>query len=501
MIPWEDSKRPPRRWQAEVLPIILASINARENAIFEAIMGSGKSVVIAETARIALAKAMLNDADVVVVTTPTQDLVEQLSATVAERCGEHAVGQFFGKQKQADRRVIITCNPSAGKLHEALQKLGRKVSLMICDEVHRTEGPEIRAAITALDPTARIGLTATAYRANVKERLTLWDTAPYHYRLGDAWDDEVLVRYNPITYDGTTGIKQHNEWCLKQMLLQKGPGVVSSISIQDCEEYASWLTARGFPAEPVHSKRKSKDNKETLRKLVAGEIRCAVHVAMLSEGVDIPQLRWICLRRPVGSRVRFVQEVGRPLRILNEPDQWGPKDTVDIIDPHGLFEEHGISHPEALGAAPPKPINDGLNREFDELPPLPGLTQEMPPMKRIGIASAWARRLLLVMQAYGMAQQTHASFIDGQWRTRKASAKQIDALRRMQWAAKFMPKSHRDSLKWAINARGVLKKGACSDLLSVLRALADVSKDQRAIHRYWKWPKNVSIPPLEIDGL
>ena len=36
--------------------------------------------------------------------------------------------------------------------------------------------------------------------------------------------------------------------------------------------------------------------------------------SLLAEGVDLPWLEWLCLRRGAGSRVRLAQEVGRVVR-------------------------------------------------------------------------------------------------------------------------------------------------------------------------------------------
>lgn len=498
---WAGAELPPRQWQAHALPVTIESVRSRKNAIISAVTGSGKSWLLTELIWMSLAKLITRDDLCVVVSTPTQDLVKQLSDTIASRIGAKLTGQFYGRKKQADRKVIVTCNPSVEKLTACLAEQGRRVALLICDEVHKTEGEKIREAIALLNPASRIGFTATAFRADESETLSLWDEIAYQYTLGDAWRDGVLVHFTPIPYAGELEGTEHDQWCLDRMREHNGPGVVSSLSIDDCEAYAAWLTSQGFAAEPVHSKRGEPNNASALAKLTAGHIRCVVHVAMLSEGVDIPALRWICLRRPVGSRVRFVQEVGRVLRVIREPDQWGKKDHAYVIDPHNLFDEHGIAHPAALGEPPPKPPKNERTRDADELPPLPGLPPDMPPMQRVAVASTWARRLLLVMQADGLALPTAERWAEGGWRQGRSTPKQRAALERMAWASRYIPQPHRDSIKWAISARNVLRSGACSDLMDVLRAVADASDPSRKQRRHWKWPKSVSIPPLEVDSL
>lgn len=482
-MPWEGAPLPPRRWQREALPVIIEAIRRREAAIVSAVTGSGKSILIAELIAVALTK--LRDDQCIVLTTPTQALVRQLADTVAGRVGAARVGVYYGKKKQPARRVIVTCNPSVGKLSAALQ---HRVAFLICDEVHRTEGAAIREAISHLHPACRVGFTATPFRADETETLQLWDTIAYQYMLGDAWRDDVLVPFVPVPWSGGHAPEDVDQICLDMMHACAGPGVVSALTISDAERYAEFLTERDFPAEAVHSRRSKADNEATLEKLLAGGLRCVVHVAMLSEGVDIPALRWICLRRPVGSRVRFVQEVGRVLRVIPEPDKWGEKTVAHVLDPHALFAEHGIAHPAALGEPPPaEPTEDRLDG------PMPtGGVAQMRPAVQIDTVSSWCRSLLLVLQADGMAAQSQYPG-DAAWRRKKASEKSKRALGRLAWAIRFIPEGHRAACRVVVNNAPRFRAGAVSDLLGVLIAVADAS------HRGWVWPSRVDIPRIELD--
>ena len=158
-----------------------------------------------------------------------------------------------------------------------------------------------------------------------------------------------------------------------------------------------------------------------------------------------------------------------------------------VLDPHALFMEHGISNPAALGEPAPKPPKGPklIGR-------LPGEPKGLKPATRVDTASAWARRLLLVMQAAGMADATPPKHADGQWRQKRASDKSVAALGRMRWACKYLPPTARKSGQWMCANGHALRGGAVSDLLGVLLALADDS------HKYWTWPQGVEIPALEF---
>lgn len=484
MQPWTDAALPPRDWQRAALPVVVGAMRQREAAIVSAVTGSGKSILIAEL--VAVAISGIRDDARIVITTPTQALVQQLSATIGTRVGADVVGVYYGKKKQPSRKVIITCNPSTAALRVALGDA--RVAFLVCDEVHRTEGDSIKAAIAALRPACRVGFTATPFRADERETLQIWDTIAYQYTLADAWRDRVLVPFEPLTWSGGQDAANVDQICLDMMRDCEGPGVVSALTVSDATKYAEWLTEQGFAAEAVHSRRKRAENAEALRLLLSGDLRCVVHVAMLSEGVDIPSLRWICLRRPVGSRVRFVQEVGRVLRTLATPDTWGEKTSAKVLDPHALFEEHGIAHPAALGEPEPKAPQEP--RLSGPIPEGTGL-REMRPAVQVDTVSSWARRMILVLQAEGMAAQSKYPG-DAAWRRKKASEKSRKAIGRMIWASRYLPEPHRAACKIIVANAGRFRAGAVSDLMGVLIAVADAS------HRGWTWPETIEIPALHV---
>ena len=86
---WEKCE--PRKWQAEALPIIVEQLRQGKRPVVSAIMGSGKSVLIAELCNLALQKLKPNAH--IVVCAPRQSLVRQLSQTTSR----HTEEQFTSK--------------------------------------------------------------------------------------------------------------------------------------------------------------------------------------------------------------------------------------------------------------------------------------------------------------------------------------------------------------------------------------------------------------------
>jgi superfamily II DNA or RNA helicase len=492
--PWEGLT--PRKWQAEALPIVVDAVKRRQRAVISAVMGSGKSVLIGALARSALAR--LRPDQVVVVATPTQALVRQLSETIGSICGSKHVGQYYGVRKQADRQILVTCNPSLTNLAGELATQGRSVLLFVQDECHSSEAQTVKEIVPTLAPEEMVGFTATPFRSVASQALSLWDSVVYRYTLGDALRDGVLVPWRTVNWDGQ-GSDNCDEVCVRMIAEHgEGPGVASALSIADAEEFATLLNARGITAAPIHSRLGTTERDSLIARLKGGELRCLVHVSMLSEGVDFPWLRWLCLRRPVAARVRFMQEIGRPLRSCPG------KTHAVLMDPHDLLGTHGVQHPEALGKAIEAEAEREEREALGEREPEAKL---LPPAKALDLSTQWARTLLLSLQAVGAVPSDAVEA--GYWRTRRPSAQQVSSLGKLGRAfARYLPAPHNEAVL-TLSREPVareLQRGAVSDLISVLKAIADAAPGDWQARGGWsfEWPGGLDVPalsPAALQGL
>jgi superfamily II DNA or RNA helicase len=480
---WDACPWQPRRWQREALPLAVEAVRARKRVVISAIMGAGKSVAIGALVGLAADKP---GARPVVVGVPTQALVRQIAATLEQRL-PGKVGQWYADRKRIGA-VTVACYDSLPGLALELLARGTPCGLLVCDEVHQTQADSVRQAVALLAPTGAIGFTATPFRSDERERLELWDEVAYTYTLADALTDGVLVPWRTVNYDGSG--EDDTDHVVSEMILghARGPGIVSALSIEDAEAYAGILRDRGHKAEAIHSAmpRAARDLRvEWLRSCPPGETRCLVHVALLSEGVDFPWLRWLGLRRPVEARVRFVQELGRVLR--SHPG----KAEALVLDPHDLLGYHGIAHAPAVGACT-ETLDAREPREA--LTPIEREPPHLRPAVAVDAATRWARSLLLSLQAAGLAAPLRPSG----WRTNAPSEKQIETLQRTyRRAARLVPEAHRPALRVLARpeiARG-LQRGAVSDLIGTLFAVLDRGA----------WPADVlsadPLPPSYLDHL
>lgn len=448
--------REPRRWQAEALPVALDSLRQKQNAIVCAIMGSGKSVLIAEVCASGRGR--------VVVTVPTVALVVQLAATIGARCpGE--VGQYYGQAKQTDKRITVVCLASLRQYVQATTYLDRP-ALWIADEAHKTEASTVLEAHTLLNPMRSLGFTATPFRSQRTQELSLWSKLIYEYGVKQAMQDGVVVPYRLSLWTG--GDVTVDEACAHMIAGSEGPGLVNAHSVDDAEQFASLLTRQGIDSMPVHSKLPRDEVEARIEMLRTGRLACLVHVNMLAEGIDMPWLRWLCMRRPVRSPVRFCQEVGRVLRA------YPGKTEAVLYDPNDLFDSMGLSYEAVLqGQALPKGL-DSAQAELDAFATELDGDGIGSPERWAVCHAAWRRYLKMLLHACISTGKVEQKITSKHWRSREPSPRQLETAGKFLRGTKSdtsIPAPHRRHLARIADNAERLTRGDVSDLFSVLAAL------------------------------
>jgi hypothetical protein len=221
---------------------------------------------------------------------------------------------------------------------------------------------------------------------------------------------------------------------------------------------------------------------------------------LLSEGVDLPWLRWICLRRKVEARVRFLQELGRVLRIDPEPrEDLGPKTTGLVMDPHMLLAKHGLTSTEALGKA--------MDEEADG-PEQPDAQQEREAAAaREDRAVAWEMltdHLSAMWSAMDRADMLRPSKFTIKNPGDRITDKQDHAVGRLSFATAAIPLEYRPAIRQLIELRLGLTTRQASDLLDILGASADYRRKHTPpggkIYMT-RWPAHIlgGLAPLSED--
>jgi len=493
VICWQNT-RTPRAWQAKALSQTIDYIVQGGRAgMISAIMGAGKTDLTSELCRVAQHWGWR-----VLVTVPTQRLVRQTSAAIRKRLGDEAVGTYWQHGRDYNTPVVVACTRSLGKL----QVEPCDYDLWIADEAHGTETLAVLVFAETIAPNRLIGLSATPFRADEREALSLFQDLVCSYSAADALADGVLVPWrfpDPLVATGADALADLNDACTEWIKKRTGPGIVSANTIGDAEEYAAELCDAGVRAMAVHSQLSDEVNDRRLDALQRGELDCVVHVCVLVEGVDLPWIRWMCLRRRRGSRNAHVQEIGRGLRA--HPG----KTHCDFFDPHSLFGLHQINDPARLGDYL---RNEAEEREEAERIPLVDaftgeeFAAEIPVADRRRVrathaAHQWILAAAAALRCEGIIPPPGEN---KHWRTLPATPAQIALLSRAAggerdngrvggWVAKMTQLKEPElndlarAYRSAYARRSGLRRGTASDLISILACTRRDYVDSRgAIH-------------------
>lgn len=468
--PWDGFPHPtPRQWQKEARRKCLDCIQSGGRGIVHAVMGAGKSSVIAEVVH----SLDLGRSEKVVVTTPNIFLVHDLYDAITERVPARAVGKFYTDCSDY-RPINVVCMASLENFSRGL--IGDdEVCLWIADEAHRTECDTIHNAHESLNPKAALGFTATPFRADDNEELSLWNDLIYEYTASDAIEDDVVVPPRIIHYDGAS--QTLDTVCLEMIdnfLSEHGqmPGIVNAKSVESAEQFTSKMQDYGIEAEAIHYQKSRTQKQRIIDAWESGDLTCVTHVDMLSEGADFPFIRWICLRRNVQSKTRFCQELGRALR--SGPDD---KNCAYVLDPNDLFNDFGLSYQAVLRGDANVPETQqaaehvqSVKEQFEQTPEMFELSEGGTPVEALDAISSWIRKVRVHFESRGLIDDE----IDGQgWRYKSMSVDQRGAIKEYAHSLSRLPERHRCSARVAYRAacNGDMTRGEASDFLSIIFAV------------------------------
>ena len=108
---------------------------------------------------------------------------------------------------------------------------------------------------------------------------------------------------------------------------------------------ADFFRERGKRVESVHSGPTSAPRTRSLERLQAGELDIVCAVDMFNEGVDMPDLDTVMMLRPTESKILWLQQFGRGLR-LSDPNK--RLKVIDYIGNHRTF----LLKPQTLFSLP-----------------------------------------------------------------------------------------------------------------------------------------------------
>lgn len=459
-----------RPWQKKALDSLH---DPPTSQVVQAVMGAGKSVVIAK-----LVEHHFRHGRAVTVTCPSQMLVTQLAETLREHT-QARVGVFYADEKDP-APVTVVCHASLGAFEHARREWMAGIPdperIWIADECHQTENPTVLDWLESVGNIGRVGFTATPFRATSSESVSAFDELAFGYGAQDAFRDGYVVK--PTVEHAREGDADDVviDWMIEHAKKGRKSIVANAIDIADCEAFAHELTRRGIPNIAVHSE--SSHSYDDARGWIADGRGVVCYVDMLAEGFNAPEIQAMALRRPVKSRVRFAQEVGRGLRAHEG------KEECFVLDCYDLFNAHSVDWRACLGEVESDVVpalklelaveSSGWRSSPDEI--------ERLPHELLGPLRSFLRTTRVRLQFEGKIslriESTH-------WRSDPVTSKQIrlahqlmqqidpstldDATRKAIETAYFAAIASKNQDPWDLKDQ--MRKGDVSDLISILRGI------------------------------
>ena len=237
--------------------------------------------------------------------------------------------------------------------------------MIVIDEAHHALAKTYKEMWERFPNAKFLGLTATPCRLNGKGFTDLFDVLVQSWSVPEFISKRRLATYDfvSIKSDGVTqrlidslqkrgadGDYQNKEM---DMLLNKKPsierlyqsleeygkdrkGIVYAINISHAQKITKLYQEHGVKAIAIDSKTPATERQQDIEAFKKGDIQVLVNVDIFSEGFDCPDVEFVQLARPTLSLAKYLQMVGRGLRVAK-----GKKNCV-IIDNVGLYRVFGL---------------------------------------------------------------------------------------------------------------------------------------------------------------
>ena len=334
--------------------------------------GTGKTVVLASVVESFLGEHPLKSVWIVA---HRRELVSQIQETIervfSNRLAEKEDGSSDNLIEKPLDSSLFTLRSSLIKamsiqwLARHYDEIGEEPGMIVIDEAHHALAKTYKEMWDRFPKAKFLGLTATPCRLNGKGFIDLFDVLVQSWSVPEfiskgrlATYDFVSIKSNGVTQRlidslqkrGADGDYQNKEM---DMLLNKRPsierlyrsfeeygkdrkGIVYAINISHAKKIVELYQEHGIKAVAIDSKTPAAERQADIETFKKGDIQVLVNVDIFSEGFDCPDVEFVQLARPTLSLAKYLQMVGRGLRVAK-----GKKCCV-IIDNVGLYRVFGL---------------------------------------------------------------------------------------------------------------------------------------------------------------
>ena len=355
-------------YQAEMSERIEAAFRSCQSVMVQMPTGTGKTVLLTEQVK-SEERRVKNPCVWIVV--HRRELVEQIKETLAKQLDF----SLFTFPFSLTTRVF-----SIQWLSRHYQEMEEKPSLIVIDEAHHAVAKTYKEVMDAYPEAKKLGLTATPCRLTKRGFTDLFDVLLQSWSakkfIADGWlslydymsireDSEDWRLVNSLKKRGADGdfsLKEMSEKLNVQPSIERlcdtviryaanKKGITYAIDIAHAEHIAEAYRQHGINAVAISSKTPLEERKAIIERFKGtsidskpnyasleqtANIQVLVNVDLFGEGFDCPDVEFIQLARPTLSLAKYLQQVGRGMRVFE-----GKKYCL-ILDNVGLYRLFGL---------------------------------------------------------------------------------------------------------------------------------------------------------------
>ncbi len=296
----------------------------------------------------------------------TMELVNQSKATFESLWKEVSVGKFAENNKDIEAHVVC------GSIQSIALNLDMfadtDFDYLIIDEAHHATAETYQKVLSYFKPKFILGLTATPERADEVNILDVFKNTAHKLDIQTAVEigalvpvrcirihtniDMTKVRFNNVQYnirdlDVKICVTERNRLIVDTWLeyVKNKRTVVFCASVKHAEQIAAMFKANNVPAFAVSGSMKTAERNEALAKFAKGEIKVLCACDLLNEGWDCPETEVLFMARPTMSKVLYMQQLGRGMRLSEGKEYLMVFDFVDNASQFNApYSLHRIFH-------------------------------------------------------------------------------------------------------------------------------------------------------------
>lgn len=354
-------------YQEEMLSRVETKFHRHRSLMVQMPTGTGKTYLLVAV----VSDFIRNIGGHVWIVTHRRELVQQVKATI--RKFKALVDDATDIEKHATVYSIQWLTRHYGEVEE-------KPGMIIIDEAHHAVAKTYSSVINAFPLSKILGLTATPCRLNAQPFTDLFEELLQSWTIGEFIAKKYLSLYDYMSVrpssadiriinglnrrgvDGDFSVREMAEKLDIRPSLQRlcdtvlryaknKKGIVYAINIQHAEHIAEFYCENGIKAEAVSNKTPARKRNDILKRfketpidgsrpLRDEDIQVIVNVQLFDEGWDVPDAEFIQLARPTLSLSKYLQMVGRGLRV------YGGKKFCIILDNVGSYRLFGLPSDE-----------------------------------------------------------------------------------------------------------------------------------------------------------